>query len=80
MNTINSIFSRRNLGTIEVIINVRSASRAINFRIRSLRAEARHELISVPSLIITSIRDEDPEVPCRASIFSPRTLIKTQGD
>lgn len=32
MNTINSISSRRNLDSIEVIINIRAASRAINFR------------------------------------------------
>lgn len=31
------------------------------------------------SLIIASLRDEDPEVPRRASIFLTRTLIKTQG-
>lgn len=81
MNTMNSISSRRNLDTIEVIINIQAARRAINFRIRSLRVRARRgALASVPSLIITFIRDEDPKVSRRASIFSPRTLIKTQGD
>lgn len=47
MNTINSI-SSHNLDTIEVIINIRPASRAINFRIRSLQTQARRELTSVP--------------------------------
>jgi len=76
MNTINSIFSRRNLGIIEVIINIRAASRAINFRTRSLRAQTCHELGSVPSLIISSIRDEAPEVPTSSFNFLPEDSNK----
>jgi len=76
MNTINSIFPRRNLGIIEVIINIRAASRAINFRTRSLRAQTCHELGSVPSLIISSIRDEAPEVPTSSFNFLPEDSNK----
>lgn len=49
MNTINSISSGRNLDTIEVIINIRVTSKAINFRIRRLRRDrpfARHHFHS----------------------------------
>jgi len=76
MNTINSIFSRHNLNIIEVIINIRAASRAINFRTRSLRAQTCHELGSVPSLIISFIRDEAPEVPTSSFNFLPEDSNK----
>lgn len=79
MNTINSI-SSRNLDTIEVIINIRPAKWSYQLS----NAEWARRLRIAPRVyecpLVTSIRDEDPEVPRRASIFSPRTLIKTQGD